>query len=107
MTGEGQQSKTIHDVVIPALNHVKDLKDLDIEVIATLIVCLLSDQPETVKVRIEKTPRLTALEFEIEEHNKGRTIGKSGHTIKAIRSVCKSIARSRGKDVQIEIPGYD
>lgn len=74
---------------------------------AGLLVGLLSESSDTTSVYVEKTSRITVLTFEIVDGNKGRVIGRRGHTLKAFRSICKSIERSRGRDVIIDVPGYE
>lgn len=107
LADQWEEGKTINDEVLPKLRYIENLADFDIETIAGLLIGLLSTNPETAKVRCEKLHQLTALTFDLADGNHGRVIGKSGHTIKAIRSICKSIERSRGRDVIIEIPGCE
>lgn len=101
------QFKTIDDVVLMSLSNVNAINDIPVEVIAALLVGLLSGNTNQVKVKLEKLDRLTKLEFNLDGGHKGRTIGKSGHTIRSLRSLCKSIARSRGQDILIELPGCE
>jgi predicted RNA-binding protein YlqC (UPF0109 family) len=100
-------AKTINDEVLPKLKQTENIEDFDIEAVAGLLIGLLSNNPDTAKVRCEKLHQLTVLTFDLTGGNQGRVIGKNGHTIKAIRSICKSVERSRGRDVIIEIPGYN
>ena len=100
-------TKTINELVLPELEKATKLEDLPIEVVAGLLIGLLTGRPEVNTVDIEKTSRITSLTFDISEGSKARAIGKRGHTLKAIRSVCKSIERSRMRDVIIDLPGYE
>jgi predicted RNA-binding protein YlqC (UPF0109 family) len=86
---------------------LEDATTIDISVVASLLIGLLSGDLSSTFVQVESTSRVTLLTFEVSDGGKGRTIGKNGHTIKAVRSLCRSIERSRGRDVIIDLPGYE
>lgn len=74
-------------------------------VTALLIYGLVKD-PGAVSVRCQDGAGVTALEFDVGEVNRGRVIGKHGHTIKALRSLCRSIAKGRGEEIILDLVGW-
>ena len=74
---------------------------LSIPAIATLLVLQMVQDPSTVKVYITTAVRSVTVEFEVEELDKGRLIGKGGHTIDALRSLTRSAAGASERDYQI------
>jgi predicted RNA-binding protein YlqC (UPF0109 family) len=81
--------------------------DLPVDVLAALVIYQLVKRPEQVMVRRRGGDGLVAVEFEVGVEDKGRVIGKHGHLIKALRSLCRSIERSKGQNVILDLVGYD
>lgn len=74
---------------------------LSVPAFATLFVLQLVRNPDAVKVYITTAIRSVTIEFDVEEADKGRILGKGGHTIDALRSLCKSVAGASGQDYLI------
>jgi predicted RNA-binding protein YlqC (UPF0109 family) len=74
---------------------------LNIPAVATLLVLQLVQDPSTVKVYITTAVRSVTMEFEVEEADKGRIIGKGGHTIDALRSLSRSVAGASERNYEI------
>ena len=81
--------------------------NLPIDTLAALLIYQLIKSPQQVVVRCRGGDGLTAMEFDVGAENKGRVIGKHGHLIKALRSLCRSIERSRNRDVILDIAGWE
>ena len=96
---------TAPELAQSSLQDLQNLKDLSIEGFVALVVSLLCDSPDDVKISVVRTPGLIVLEIVPGRHNKGRIIGKHGHTIKALKSLCRSVARGANKNIYIEVSG--
>ena len=68
------------------------MKEL-VEVIAKALV----DDPESVVVNEREEKKTTVLEVRVAESDMGKVIGKQGRIAKAIRSVVKAAAASKGR----------
>lgn len=79
------------------------LEEIPIECLASALVLLVCDPTEDIGVTVGSEAVTTSIEFRLSPKNKGKVIGRNGHTIKAIRSICRAIERGRGKDVSIEV----
>lgn len=76
-------------------------KPLSVPVVAALVMLQLVQDPTTVKVYITTAVRSVTIEFDVEESDKGRIIGKGGHTIDALRSLSKSVAGASEREYLI------
>jgi predicted RNA-binding protein YlqC (UPF0109 family) len=76
---------------------------LSVPVISTLLVLQLVRDPSTVKVYVTTAVRSVTVEFEVEEADKGRIIGKGGHTIDALRSLSRSVAGASERNYEIHL----
>jgi hypothetical protein len=74
---------------------------LGVPVLVTLLLLQLVRDPTTVKVYVTTAVRSVTLEFDVEEADKGKIIGKGGHTIDAIRSLARSVAGASEREYQI------
>lgn len=74
---------------------------LSIPAVATMLILQLVQDPSTVKVYITTAVRSVTMEFEVEELDKGRIIGKGGHTIDALRSLARSVAGASERNYEI------
>jgi predicted RNA-binding protein YlqC (UPF0109 family) len=76
---------------------------LSVPIIATMLVLQLVRDPSTVKVYVTTAVRSVTVEFEVEEADKGRIIGKGGHTIDALRSLSRSVAGASERSYEIHL----
>ncbi len=67
------------------------------------IAKMLVDNKEAVRVTEEETEEGIYLRLSVAEEETGRVIGKDGRIAKAIRTIIRSGAKSRGKQVYIDI----
>jgi predicted RNA-binding protein YlqC (UPF0109 family) len=74
--------------------------------LAALLIYDLAKDPGEITVSHRLGDGVTVLEFDVGETNKGRIIGKHGHTIKALRSLCRSIAKGRGEEIVLDLVGW-
>lgn len=74
---------------------------LSVPAVTAFLLLQLVRDPTTVKMYITTSVRSVTIEFEVEEADKGRIIGKGGHTIDAIRSLARSVAGATTRDYQI------
>lgn len=82
---------------VPALDLLPPEKQLPTpEQLAILNVLSVVAYPEQVRVSITCANQYTMVEFEVADSDKGKVIGKNGHTISSIRSLVS--AASGGKD---------
>jgi len=79
------------------------LLELPIENLVSLLVYLVCEDPSTIEVATSKEGKTTVVNFTLGPTGKARVIGKNGHTIKALCSLCRSIERARGLDVVLEV----
>lgn len=77
------------------------LHPLNVPVLVTLLMLQLVQNPATVRVYITAAVRSVTLEFDVEESDKGRIIGKGGHTIDALRSLSKSVSGASEREYLI------
>ena len=90
--------------IFQTLQTVEALQELPIESLASLLIYLMCEKnSSTIEVATSKEGRTTIVNFILGPEARGRVIGKNGHTIRAVRSICRSIERSRGLDVMLEI----
>jgi len=96
-------------VAISALDFVsnalktRSCSSLGVEVLTALSILHLVSNPEYVKLHITRSVRYITLEFDVHESDKGKVIGKNGHTIEAIRSLAKSATGSANVEYQIHL----
>ncbi len=67
------------------------------------IAKMLVDNKDAVKVTEEETDEGIYLRLSVAEEETGRVIGKDGRIAKAIRTIIRSGAKNRGKQVYIDI----
>lgn len=82
----------------PALDLLpQNPRDLSAESLAILNVLNVVQHPDQVRVSITRAKQSVMIEFEVADDDKGKVIGKNGHTISAIRSIVG--AASGGSEV--------
>ncbi|MBP5312464.1 MAG: KH domain-containing protein [Clostridia bacterium] len=67
------------------------------------IAKMLVDNKDAVRVTEEETEDGIYLRLSVAEEETGRVIGKDGRIAKAIRTIIRSGAKSRGKQVYVDI----
>ncbi|MBV9656898.1 MAG: KH domain-containing protein [Verrucomicrobia bacterium] len=68
-----------------------------------LVVRQLVDKPEEFQLRDASDARTLRFRVEVHPADVGKLIGRSGHTIQAIRSLLSAAASRHGKRAQVEI----
>ena len=61
-------------------------------------------EPDAVRVRnVSVSTQAPVYELDVAERDRGRVIGKTGHTVKAIRSILGSIASRNGQQITLNV----
>ena len=76
---------------------------VDLKEILTDIARAIVDHPDDVMVTEEENNGDVTLILDVHAADMGMVIGRHGRIAKAIRSVMKSVAGTRGKKVNVEI----
>lgn len=98
---------SIERFVLEKLHDLQHLKDLDVDVLAAILVGVLCADPSESTVWTTKGLNSNVVEFKVPNTDRWRILGKKGHTIKSIWSLCKSYAKSRRQDVLINVVGEE
>lgn len=69
----------------------------------SIIVKNLVDNPDEISITETEEDDFITLEVSVNENDMGKVIGKQGKIAKAIRTVVKSSANSKGKKINIKI----
>ncbi len=90
---------------VPAVELMQayDHASICVEQLAILNVLKVVGFPEEVKVSISRGKRSVMIEFEVADSDRGRIIGKNGHTISALRSVVGAVAGPSGTNYVITV----
>jgi predicted RNA-binding protein YlqC (UPF0109 family) len=101
--GTGKGGSSINDMALNGIGKVGSLRQLPVEVLAAVLVGALCEDPTQARVYVTAGETSTLVEFAVKSSDKWRIVGKKGHTIKSIASICKSYAKSQGNDVALHI----
>jgi predicted RNA-binding protein YlqC (UPF0109 family) len=63
----------------------------------------LVDEPERVRVDERTEDGVVFLDLEVAEGDRGKVIGKRGHTADALRTLLDAVARRRGVECDMEV----
>lgn len=80
-----------------------ELGDLGVVTVVTIAILQLVSNPAKVKLYVTQAVRTITLEFDVDDKDKGKIIGKGGHTIDAIRSLARSVAGESDKSFKISL----
>lgn len=89
--------------LLEELRGLERLKDLSVTTFVSLLFSLLAEDVSLIGMQKTEHANLFILDYWVGADNKGRVIGKKGHILKAIWSLSKSFARTRQKDVVINV----
>lgn len=97
------QLSEFEENLLAELRGLERLSDLSVTTFVSLLFSLLAE--DVGKIRLQRTTHvnLFILDYWVGDVNKGRVIGKKGHILKAIWSLSKSFARTRQRDVVINV----
>ena len=70
--------------------------------LVTFVVQQLVSHPQDVVVSVTEKDDVNLLEIKVSPEDRGRVIGKEGHTIKSLRALI-DVAVSNGKKVSLEL----
>jgi uncharacterized protein len=70
--------------------------------LVTFVVQQLVSHPQDVTVSVTEKDDINLLEIKVAPEDRGRVIGKEGHTIKSLRALI-DVAVSNGKRVSLEL----
>jgi predicted RNA-binding protein YlqC (UPF0109 family) len=73
-----------------------------IKELVTFVVQQLVSQPHDVVITVTEKDDLELLEIKVASHDRGRVIGKEGHTIKSLRALVEAIL-PQGKKISLEL----
>jgi predicted RNA-binding protein YlqC (UPF0109 family) len=63
----------------------------------------LVDQPDAVKVDVQKGNGGTVIELHVSEEDMGKVIGRNGSVAKALRTLLKVVSTREGESISLEI----
>lgn len=69
------------------------------------IVCGLVDDEDSVSLDVTDSENGSLIEVSCSEEDAGRVIGRKGRTIKAIRTLARSLGQRVGTEVEVEVLG--
>ena len=75
----------------------------DLEKFVDYVVRALVDQPDAVKIQIEKLENSTVIKINCAKEDMGKVIGKNGKTIMAIRSLVSGAGGRLGQKFSVEV----
>ena len=93
---------SLDTVLSPFPQTLETLHDLPIEKFIALVVYLLVGSAMAT-LSLSMDGKTTIVTVVLDSNSKARLIGKHGHTVKALCSLCRAIERFRGQDVVIEV----
>jgi hypothetical protein len=71
--------------------------------LVTFVVQQLVSHPQDVVVSVTEKDDIDFLEIKVSPEDRGRVIGKEGHTIKSLRALIDVAAAPNGKKVSLEL----
>ena len=74
-----------------------------IKELVTFVVQQLVSHPQDVVVSIAEKDDISLVEIKVSPDDRGRVIGKEGHTIKSLRALIDAAAAPNGKRVSLEL----
>ena len=74
-----------------------------IKELVTFIVQQLVSHPQDVIISVTEKDDANLLEIKVSPEDRGRVIGKEGHTIKSLRALIDVAAAPHGKKVSLEL----
>lgn len=102
MSSSTPPSKLENDL-LEALRNLDRIGDLEPTLLVQLLFSFLAEEIGDIEVTQTKLENLYILNFVVGETNKPWLIGKRGHILKAVCSICKAYFKIRGKDIVINI----
>ncbi len=75
----------------------------DLENFVDYVVRALVDQPEAVKIQVEKLENSTVIKINCAKEDMGKVIGKNGKTIMSIRSLVSGAGGRLGQKFSVEV----
>lgn len=74
-----------------------------IKELVTFVVQQLVSHPQEVTISVTEKDDINLLEIKVSPEDRGRVIGKEGHTIKSLRALIDVATASKGKKVSLEL----
>jgi len=93
----------LEENLLENLRNLDRIGDLDPTILVQLLFSFLAEEIGDLEVNQTRLGDLYILNFVVGENNKAKIIGKKGHILKAVCSICKAYFKTRGKDVVINV----
>jgi predicted RNA-binding protein YlqC (UPF0109 family) len=74
-----------------------------IKELVTFVVQQLVSHPQDVVVNVTEKDDINVVEIKVAPDDRGRIIGKEGHTIKSLRALIDATVAPNGKKVSLEL----
>ncbi len=74
-----------------------------IKELVTFVVQQLVSHPQDVVVTVTEKEDVNLVEIKVAPDDRGRVIGKEGHTIKSLRALTDAMVTSQGKRASLEL----
>lgn len=91
------------EFVSDRLRNAESFDNLDVETIISLIILHIVDYPKDVRVNVAKGARSVIVEYDVHQDDKGKVIGRDGHTIVSFRRLARSILGDKDLDYNISV----
>ena len=103
MTTPDSLPSKLESDLLEELRNLERIEDLDPTILTQLLFSFLAEEIGDLEVSQTRLENLYILNFVVGENNKAKIIGKKGHILKAVCSICKAYFKTRGKDVVINV----
>lgn len=91
------------DFVAEKLEDAGSLDRLEVETVLSLLILNIVDHPQDMRVNVAKAARSVILEFDVHQEDKGKVIGKYGHTIESFRRLARTILGDEDVEYHISV----
>lgn len=100
------QEQPVHETLsaIDYLNRAKDrLQNMNVPEVMTSFVLNIVKHPEKVQIHLTRSLRTLVIEFDMHPSDRGKVIGRKGHTIMALRSLMRAVAGASNVEYKIAV----
>jgi len=100
------QEPPVHETLLATeyLNRAKNrLDQLDVPEVMTMFVLNIVKHPEKVRLHLTQSLRTLVIEFDLHPSDRGKVIGRKGHTIMALRSLMRAVAGASTMEYKIAV----